>query len=254
MPRPRAPHDPPPPGPMLAGPDPAPPASQRKRTKLRRGVYALAAPLLFALARGLWATCRVRVVEGEELLETTLRGHPTCVPTFWHEQLIGGAIFLVDTLRVRKRELAFLVSPSVDGDLVTSIVERAGGRVVRGSATRSGVKSLRDLYRLMRKHSASPLFTPDGPVGPPRKCKLGAILLAQLSGTPVLPIALVPRQAWRLSTWDRLQVPLPFTRVEVAFGAPVSVPAEATTEELEPLRVALEAELERLRRRVDARP
>ena len=162
---------------MLAGPDPAPPASQRKRTRLRRIVYALAAPLLFALARGLWATCRVRVVEGEELLEATLHDHPTCVPTFWHEQLIGGAIFLVDTLRLRKRELAFLISPSIDGDLVTAIVERAGGRVVRGSATRSGVKSLRDLYRLMRKHSASPLFTPDGPVGPPRKSKLGAILL-----------------------------------------------------------------------------
>lgn len=250
MPRLRAPHDPPPPGPMLAGPDPAPPASQRKRTRSRRLLYAIAAPLLYAVARSLWATCRVRVVAGEEHLDAALRDHPTCVPTFWHEQLLAGASFTVDTLRARGREVAFLVSPSLDGDLVTKIVERAGGRVVRGSATRSGVKSLRDLYRLMRKESASPLFTPDGPVGPPREAKLGAILLAQLAGTPVLPLAVVPRRAWRLGTWDRLQVPLPFTRVAVAYGAPLFVSAEAEGEELEVHRGVLEAVLEELRVRV----
>ena len=252
MPRPRAPYDPPPPGPMLAGPDPAPPASQRKRTRKRRMLYAVAAPLLFGVARTLWATCRVHVVSGEEHLDAALRDHPTCVPTFWHEQLFAGANFTVDTLRRRGREVAFLISPSLDGDLVTKIVERAGGRVVRGSATRSGVKSLRDLYRLMRKESASPLFTPDGPVGPPRGAKLGAILLAQLAGTPVLPLAVVARRAWRLRTWDRLQVPLPFTRVDVAYGQPLSVAAEAVGEELEACRAQLEAALEELRARVRA--
>lgn len=247
--RPRAPHDPPPDGPMLAGPDPLPPASQRKRTPLRRATYSVAAPLIHGLVRVLWSTTRVRVVEGEEHLEAALAEHRACVPTLWHEELVGGTAYLVDAFRRRGRPLAFLVSPSVDGDLVERVVQRAGGVVVRGSASRNGVKSLRDLYRLMRKQGASPFFTPDGPTGPARHSKPGAVLLAQLSGMPVLPLAVVPRRALRLSTWDRLRVPLPFTRVEVAFGPPRSVAPELAGEALEAESDALSAELERLRLR-----
>jgi lysophospholipid acyltransferase (LPLAT)-like uncharacterized protein len=206
----------------------------------------VAAPLIYHVSRALWQTCRVRV-EGDEQLDAALAEHPACIPTLWHEQLVGSTGFLVDAFRRRGRPLAFLVSPSIDGDLVELVVLRARGLVVRGSASRSGVKSLRDLYRLMRKQGASPLFAPDGPTGPPRACKPGAVLLSQLSGMPILPISVVPRRALRLSTWDALQVPLPFTRVEVRIGALQLVPADAAEARLEAERSELEAELERLR-------
>ncbi len=189
----------------------------------------------------------MRVVEGEEHLDAALSDHAACVPTLWHEQLVVGTAYLVDAFRKRERPLAFLVSPSIDGDLVERVVLCSGGVVVRGSASRNGVKSLRDLYRLMRKRGASPLFTPDGPTGPARECKAGAVMLAQLAGMPVLPFAAVPRWRSSLSTWDRLQVPMPFTRVDVAFGAPRVVSAQATGDALERERLDLELELERLR-------
>ena len=244
--RPLAPHDPPPPGPLLAGPAPLPPATQRKRTRGRALLYALAAPLIYYVARALWATCRVRA-HGERQLDQALEQHSACIPTLWHEQLVGATGFLVDAFQRRGKPLAFLVSPSIDGDLVELIVQKARALVVRGSASRSGVKALRDLYRLMRKQAASPLFAPDGPTGPVRSCKPGAVLLSQLSGKPILPISVVPRRALRLSTWDELQVPLPFTRVEVRIGEPRVVPSDASEELLEQQRAALEAELERLR-------
>jgi hypothetical protein len=231
---------------MLAGPAPLPPASQRKRSRMRRTLYAIAAPLLYALARVLWSTCRVEIVEGKDRLDLVLSEHRSCIPTFWHEQLVSSAIFLIDHFERHDRQLAFLISPSVDGDLVTGIVERAGGRVVRGSATRSGVKSLRDLYRLSRKESASPLFTPDGPQGPARECKLGAILLAQLTGTPIVPLAAVPHRAWRLRTWDRLQIPWPFTLVRVAIGEPLLVDGDTEGAGLDELRGRLQVELDRV--------
>jgi lysophospholipid acyltransferase (LPLAT)-like uncharacterized protein len=242
----RTPHDPPSPGPLLAGPAPLPPATQRKRSRGRALVYSLAAPLIYFVSRALWWTCRVRV-EGSEQLDAALRDHPACIPTVWHEQLVGATGFLVDSFRERERALAFLVSPSVDGDLVERVVLRARGLVVRGSASRSGVKALRDLYRLMRKQGASPLFAPDGPTGPARSCKSGAVLLSQLSGMPILPIAVAARGALRLPTWDSLRVPLPFTRVVVHIGAPRVVPAAAAEERLEVERSGLEEELERLR-------
>ncbi|MCB9915083.1 MAG: lysophospholipid acyltransferase family protein [Planctomycetes bacterium] len=248
QPVPLAPHDPPPPGPLLAGPAPLPPASQRKRTPLRRAGYAVAAPLIHGVVRALWATARVRVVVGAEHLDAALAAHPACVPTLWHEELVAGCAFLVDAFRRRGRPLAFLVSPSVDGDLVEKVVLRAGGVVVRGSATRNGVKSLRDLYRLMRKQGASPFFTPDGPTGPAREAKAGALMLAQLAGMPLLPLSVRPRRAWRLRTWDRLLVPLPFTRVTVAFGPPRDVPADLAGDALELGATAeLTSELEGLR-------
>ena len=229
------------PGPLLAGPAPIPPASGRKRTRLRRTLYAIAAPLLLALVRTLWATLRVGRVAGEQHLEAALAHDGPLVICFWHEELVPNLLWLNARFGRAGRPLAFMVSPSVDGDLVTRILERTGGLVVRGSATRSGVKVLRDLYRLMAKQGASPLILPDGPQGPAREMKEGALLLSHLAGAPMLCIASASRAPWHLSTWDRMRIPKPFSRLSVAVG-PLRPPAHHTgAEELEALRVELQA-------------
>ncbi len=231
------------PGPLYAGPAPRPPASGRRRTRSRRAAYALAAPLLRGVIRLLSASWRVRVVEGGEHLEAALAGDRPVVLCFWHDELVAGVGLLSRRFRARGKPLAYMVSPSVDGDLVTRVLEGMGGLVARGSATRSGVKALRDLYRLTAKQGASPVILPDGPQGPPRVMKEGAILLSQLSGAPILCVATAARASWRLATWDRLRVPLPFTRLALAVAAPRAVGATATAEALEAERRALESDL-----------
>lgn len=229
------------PGPLLAGPNPLPPASKRKRSRTRRAAYALLAPLLYGFARLLWSTLRVRVTGGAELDARLARGEPV-VLAFWHAELYACVMHLRARYATADARLVFLVSPSIDGDLVTRIVELGKGRVVRGSATRDSVKSLRDLYRVMTRERASPLIACDGPHGPALEAKPGAILLAQLARAPVVPVAADVRGGLRLPTWDRLIVPLPFARVDVRVGAFVDVGGPCDGAELESLRVMLERE------------
>ena len=50
------------------------------------------------------------------------------------------------------------------------------------------------------------------------------MLLAQLSGRPILPLAFAASRAWRFTAWDRFVLPWPFARVVVAVGVPRYVP------------------------------
>ena len=113
---------------------------------------------------------------------------------------------------------------------------------MRGSATRSGVKVLRVLYRAMVKSGASLLILPDGPQGPPQVMKEGALLLSNLANAPILCVAAAAHSPWRLSTWDRMWIPKPFSRVAFAVGELRPPALHGTAEELEALRVRLQAD------------
>jgi lysophospholipid acyltransferase (LPLAT)-like uncharacterized protein len=94
--------------------------------------------------------------------------------------------------------------------------------VIRGSSTRTGARALRDYYHLLVKEGVSPVITPDGPTGPRFLFKPGGLLLAQLSGRPLLPMAFAASRAWRFG-WDDFVLPWPFSRIAIAVGAPVLI-------------------------------
>jgi len=195
--------------------------STRRLTPLRRLVYALLAPVLLGLIRLWWASCRIVRVDGIEHLEHALSAHGALLPCYWHQHELFCGRFL---LQQRSRGLVpgFLISPSVDGEVPATVARRLGARVIRGSSTRTGARALRDYYRLLVEEGVSPVITPDGPTGPRFQFKPGGLLLAQLSGKPLLPMAYAASRAW-LFGWDRFVLPWPFSRIAIAVGAPVHV-------------------------------
>lgn len=197
---------------------------------------------MLAFARSLWATYRVTLVDAENLAG---QGRP-CVVTLWHDSLFVVTPMLARLARATSLRPTYLVSPSLDGDLGVALLTRLGLGTVRGSATRSGVSALHNLFRAMARHDASPVVLPDGPQGPPHRCKAGPVLLGQLAGAPVVPVACAARPGYRLSTWDRQLVPWPFARVAIVVGAPQPVPRELGPDRLEEERAALELKLEGL--------
>jgi lysophospholipid acyltransferase (LPLAT)-like uncharacterized protein len=118
--------------------------------------------------------------------------------------------------------LGFLISPSVDGEVPAMIARRLGAEVIRGSSTHTGARALRDYYQLLVKENVSPVITPDGPKGPRFEFKSGAILLSQISGRPMLPMAYAASRAW-LFAWDKFVLPWPFARIAISIGEPVWV-------------------------------
>ncbi len=195
--------------------------SSRRLTPLRRLAYAIAAPLLLAVVRLWWASCRVERVVGQENLDAALGAHGSMLPCYWHQHELFCGRYLLQQ-RARGLVPGFLVSPSVDGEVPAMIATRLGARVIRGSSTRTGARALRDYYQLLVNEGVSPVITPDGPTGPRHRFKPGGLLLAQLSGRPLVPMAFAATRAWQFG-WDRFVLPWPFSRIAVAVGEPVQV-------------------------------
>ena len=143
------------------------------------------------------------------------------LPCYWHQHELFCARYLLLQMP-RGLKLGFLVSPSVDGEIPAMIATRLGARVIRGSSTHTGARALRDYYQLLVKEMVSPVITPDGPSGPRFKFKPGAIMLAQISGRPMVPMAYAASRAW-LVAWDKFVIPWPFSRIVIAIGEPVVV-------------------------------
>lgn len=147
------------------------------------------------------------------------------LPCYWHQHELFCARHLL-LQKQRGLKPGFLISPSVDGEIPASIARRLGAEVIRGSSTRTGARALRDYYRLLVNEGVSPVITPDGPTGPRHAFKPGGLLLAQLSGRPLLPMSFAASRAWRFG-WDDFVLPWPGSRIVVAIGAPVYVDKSA---------------------------
>jgi lysophospholipid acyltransferase (LPLAT)-like uncharacterized protein len=211
---------------------------------VRRTLYAIAAPITVGIIKLLWSTYRHTVTGDDPVRELVDQDQPLIL-TFWHENLFVMTWYLVRLGGLGAR-VTYLVSPSQDGEFAVRMLAVVGGRAVRGSATRSGVRAMYGLYRAIARENASPVVVPDGPQGPRRHAKPGAVMLGKLSGARILPMACAARRGWRLPTWDRLLLPIPFTRVAVVLGEARSVPTEMSSEELERERAALEVRLREL--------
>jgi lysophospholipid acyltransferase (LPLAT)-like uncharacterized protein len=83
----------------------------------------------------------------------------------------------------------------------------------------------------------------DGPKGPAYVAKSGVISAARMGGVPVLPTAFASRPSYRFASWDRMVLPLPFARVIVHYDEPLAVPRDASDEQIETLRAALDQRL-----------
>jgi lysophospholipid acyltransferase (LPLAT)-like uncharacterized protein len=216
--------------------------SSRRMTPARRLLYRMAVPVTIALVKFWWRLARVVRVEGVEHLDAALARAPSLVPCYWHQHQLYCSKFLLEEARLR---VGWLISPSVDGELGAMIVRRAGAAVIRGSSTHTGARALRDYYQALVRDNVSPIITPDGPRGPRFKFKPGALLLSQMSGRPILPMAYAASRAWRIK-WDKFVIPMPFSRIVIAIGPPCYVPRVTDAASLETLQQRMEQELHRL--------
>jgi lysophospholipid acyltransferase (LPLAT)-like uncharacterized protein len=215
--------------------------SGRRLTRGRLFLYKLLVPVGVSLLRLVWRWSRVIQVIGADHIAAALERAPSFIPVYWHQH----QVFCVKHLLEQRRaglKLGFLISPSVDGEIGAMIVRNLGGEVIRGSSTHTGARALRDYYQALAHQGVSPAITPDGPRGPPWKVKPGAVLLAQLSGRPMIPLSYAASSAWKIK-WDRFVIPRPLARIVIAVGEPVYVPKGLDAAGLERLQQNMENRL-----------
>ncbi len=197
-----------------------------------------------AVLGALFATVRERRLEQEHHLRLRAEGTPI-IFVFWHAHTLPLAWCH------RNEGIVTLVSEHGDGEALVRLIRHWGFGAVRGSSTRGASKALKGMIRVAREGRDLAL-TPDGPRGPAREFKPGALAVAQATGLPIVALAAGADRAWRLGSWDRFLVPKPFSRLAVAYGPPRRVPPGMDRTALEALARELGAELDALALRAEA--
>lgn len=180
----------------------------------------------------------IRVIGATLKFEVVGREHHTedepLVYCFWHNRIPTATYFW------RRRGIVVMSSQSFDSEYIARFIQRFGYGTAKGSSTRGARAGLIQMIRAVRA-GKSAAFTVDGPSGPIYVAKPGALLLAAKSGAAILPFSISLDRCWRLKSWDRIEIPKPFSRAVVVIGERFQVEDGNSDAELERFQQALEA-------------
>jgi hypothetical protein len=211
---------------------------------LRRAEVAAIAGIGYPLINALGHTLRWRV-EGMQYFDAIFASGRRPIMGFWHGRILPATFYF------RRRGIVVITSENFDGEWIARVIERFGFGTARGSTSRGGLKAMLQLVRDMEEGKPAG-FTLDGPRGPARVAQPGAIWLASRTGNPVLPFHLEASSHWTARSWDRTQIPKPFSTVALVIGEPIDVPHNASEGELEAARLEVERRLRVLEDRAKA--
>lgn len=213
-----------------AGDAPAPasaPASKKQPRYVPKPVTAWKARVISLLVSWfirLYAlTLRIRIVDETD---TAGRDGPI-IWTFWHNRLL--MVPMIHRRWTWRRKVCVLTSPSGDGAVLAAIMKRFGMDNVRGSSSKRAAQALVECRRRI-KEGWDVGVTPDGPRGPVYQAAAGVIQLSRLTGCPIVAMQVEYSRKWRLKSWDRFQIPKPFSRVTMTALPPVML-VEGSVEE-----------------------
>src|SRR5262245_53127697 len=212
-----------------------------RRSWRKRVEAAIIASLGYRAVALLGATLRWRT-EGLEHFDAIVNSGHQPIMAFWHGRILPATYYF------RRRGIVVITSENFDGEWIAGIIERFGYGTARGSTSKGGRRALLQLRRDLAAGRPAG-FTIDGPRGPARVAQPGAIWLSKATGNPVLPFHLEADRYWTMNSWDRTQIPKPYSTVSIAMGEPLHVSADADQAGLEAARRELEARLERLESR-----
>ncbi len=211
--------------------------SSRSKRLQARVISAAGYPIIAALG----STFRWRA-EGAEHYQRIVDGGRQPIMAFWHGRILPATVYF------KNRGIVVITSENFDGEWIAGIIRRFGYGTARGSTSRGAVKALVQLKRDMAAGKPA-AFTIDGPRGPAQVAQPGAVWLAKASGNPIVPFHIESDRHWTAKSWDRTQIPKPWSNVAIAIGEPLEVPPAADEAAIEHARQLLQRRLEALEAR-----
>jgi 3-deoxy-D-manno-octulosonic-acid transferase len=178
--------------------------------------------------------------------------HPQ-IFAMWHGQFMMVPVIKPGT----PADIAIIVSRHKDAEILANLLQRFGMRPVRGAGTghrkkdRGGATALRGALRAL-KDGATFALTADVPPGPARRAGEGIVMLAKISGRPIVPCAMATNRYIAINSWSRFTFNLPFSKLAIIVGDPILVPRDAGPAELEAARLAVEQGINEVTKRAYA--
>ncbi len=183
------------------------------------------------------STLTIRL-KNQHHIKTLRKSGQNFIFVFWHENL------MLPLLVHHNQGMTVLVSQHFDGEVIARLLRVSGTKTIRGSSTRGGKTAFLQMKKMIRQGRFEVVFTPDGPTGPRREAKLGAVRLASQTGVPILAVGVAANRYYRLKSWDRMMLIKPFAKCLLSYSEPIYI--HAGTDERR-----LIAEAEKLSRRLN---
>ena len=199
--------------------------------------------IIYRLAIIVCKTLKIKIQYGETI-NKFYDEKKNFVLAFWH-----GTMFVPWYIH-RNKNFAAIVSKSKDGKLLERVLIPMNYTIVRGSSHVGGSVALGVLVDYA-KNEKSIAITPDGPKGPPRKLKAGAVITAQRSNIPLVLLGVGYQNKIELNSWDKFQVPKLFSKVNLVYSDPVFIEKELSYDETSKVIVECERKLNALQKEAE---
>lgn len=165
--------------------------------------------LLFSLNR--------TAVVNKRTITDTLTGGRSILLCCWHGRLLFPFLFL------RGRGFHAMAGLHQDAEIISRVGGRLGWKMIQGSSKEGGQEAYQELIDALMKSGNLAAMTPDGPEGPERKAKPGAVRAAMLTGAVVIPVSGQASRRWEIKNWDTFVVPKPWGRTCLVVGEPMEM-------------------------------
>ncbi len=200
--------------------------------------------LIYAYGSFVWYTSKVKI-DNSHIPKKYWDNNKPVVIALWH-----GRLALMAFLFPRNLKVSALISDHPDGRLVKNAAWFFGIKTVVGSSTKGGMQAMREILRRI-KTGETIFITPDGPKGPYMECSKGTIEIARIAGVPIIPAAISVEKGKTMRSWDKFLFPKPFNTLVLRYGEAITIPADASKEEREEKRLAVEKSLQDLQHATD---
>jgi len=150
--------------------------------------------------------------DGYDAVSKALAEHGAVILVFWHQRTFATP-YVFDTKSARGRSLN---ADSRPGRVARAMLHRFGFETIAMPKGRRGRSALREVLRGL-SNDVSIGIAVDGPRGPARQAKAYAVQWARASGKPVFVFSYAAQRFISWPSWDRLMLPLPFTRLKLVW-------------------------------------
>ncbi len=188
----------------------------KKILKKNNFVLNVVIKLLCTYLRIVYFTCRWQFIFANNYSKQEFLAQKGVIFAFWHNRLaFGPGIF------TGHKNIYALISPHSDGKIIRSIVNKFGFGAINGSTNKNSVAALKTIIKKLH-NGANIVITPDGPRGPIYKVNSNINKIAKKYNIKLIPVSCNTSRYLMLKSWDRMIIPLPFSKITTFIGLPLT--------------------------------
>ena len=157
-------------------------------------------------------TCHWKINNLDVLESAILKKRPIML-SCWHENLV----FFTCFFKSWKKKIWVVSSTHKDSEILAQILKAWKYQLIKGSSSRGWLSVLKKIMIVFKNNESIIAITHDGPRGPAKKSKPGAIKVALKNKVQIIGMSGEASSFWRARSWDQTVLPKPFSTINLSF-------------------------------------